>query len=138
MAVSNYNEFDTAEVQQELAASRITSSTTSGWDSIGTWLLATSVICPFMRFAAALSRSGCTAWSFVPTMFQQGLSLQAGLSIFAPNRVAAGGLAVAQTSCCSSSGRSPAKYSMPSGSIQTRPSSTLIDLNTFVFGNLSC
>src|SRR3984957_5434453 len=99
MACAKPQRARTAQVQQDFAASRITLSTTSGWDSIGTWLLATSVIFPFIRFAAALSRSGWTAWSFVPTMFQLGLSLQAGLSIFALNRVAAGGLAGAPTSC---------------------------------------
>src|SRR5277367_3707672 len=92
------------------AASRITSSTTLGCDSIGTWLEATSVTLAFMRFAAKCSRSGWTVRSLVATMDQLGFVRHAmPPSYFCVNRSAAGAKWVDQTTPCSSADRSPAK-----------------------------
>src|ERR1700730_9672524 len=71
-------------------------------------------------------------------MYQLGLDLQAVPSTFWLNRFASGAKWVAQTTCCSSSERSPAKHFTPSGSIQTRPSATATYLKTSVTGNLLC
>src|SRR5262249_18866838 len=109
------------------AASRITPMTTSGWESIGTWLLATSVTLAPMRFETQRCRSGWTVWSPVASKYQLGLLRQAtwsAVSIGALKRSLFGGKGVAHTSFCSSSGRSPAKNSGPEGSIQARLSAT--------------
>src|SRR5260370_16904931 len=71
-------------------------------------------------------------------MYQDGLVLQATPGALCANKVAAGGLAVAQTTFCSSSGRSPQKHPMPDGLIHTRPSATSIWVKTGVTGNLAC
>src|SRR2546430_1249141 len=54
------------------AAARMASSTRFGWESIGTWLLSSSYVVAPMRLAKKRSRSGCTVWSFLPTMYQLG------------------------------------------------------------------
>ena len=77
-------------------------------------------------------------WSFLATMYQLGFDLQAVPGALRLNRSAAGATWVAQTSFCSCSGRSPAKYSMPYGSIQMRPSATSMWEKTSVTGNCSC
>jgi len=61
-------------------ALRITSMTTSGWESIGTWLLATSVIVAPMRLETQRWRSGCTVWSCVARTYQLGFDFHAMLS----------------------------------------------------------
>jgi hypothetical protein len=43
------------------ATFRITSSTKSGWDSIGTWLLSVSKVFAPIRFATKRSKAGCAA-----------------------------------------------------------------------------
>src|SRR6202035_4366157 len=91
-----------------------------------------------MRLAAARSRSGWTAWSFLPTMYQLGLVRHATPGTLLLNSSTDGGQAVAQTTFCSSSGRSPQKQAAPPGSIHTRPSATSIWPNAGVLGNLSC
>src|ERR1700733_3011830 len=99
--------------------------TTAGWDSIGTWLLSTSVTVAPMRFETQRWRSGCTVWSFVARMYQLGFAFHGVLLIFCCwNRSATGGKWVAQTSFCSCSERSPQKNSVPFGSIQAYPSLT--------------
>jgi signal transduction histidine kinase len=50
------------------AASRITSYTRRGWESIGTWLDATSVTLAFIRFARKRCSSGCMVRSLDPTI----------------------------------------------------------------------
>src|SRR5215472_6673464 len=50
------------------AASRITSYTRRGWESIGTWLDATSVTLAFIRFARNRCSSGCMVRSSDPTI----------------------------------------------------------------------
>src|SRR5271170_416688 len=94
----------------DLAASRITSSTTLGWESMGTWLDATSVTLAPMRFAAKRSKSGWTVRSWVATMDQLGFDRHAmPPSYFWVNRSAAGAKWVDHTTPCSSGVRSPAK-----------------------------
>ena len=112
--------------QTDLAAIRIASSTTFGCDSIGTWLLSTSKVVAPIRLAAVRSRSGCTAWSLLATMYQLGLVRHPMPSHFPLNRSTAGGVAVAHTSAFSSSDRSPAKNSMP---CRLQPDSTVRDLD---------
>src|SRR6516162_11940409 len=97
-----------------VAAFRITSSTKSGWDNIGTWLLSVSKVVAPIRFETKRSNSGWIVRSFVATMYQLGFDLQAVPSTFCLNKSAAGAAWVAQTNFCSSSGRSPAKDGTPS------------------------
>jgi hypothetical protein len=59
------------------AASRITSTTKLGLESIGTWLAATSYVVAPIRLATARSSSGWTVRSLVATMYQLGFDLQA-------------------------------------------------------------
>src|SRR5882672_9657504 len=54
------------------AAARITSITRLGFESIGTWLLATSVVVAPIRLATNRSMSGWTVRSFLATMYQLG------------------------------------------------------------------
>src|SRR4030095_10533179 len=68
-----------------VAAFRITSSTKSGWDNIGTWLLSVSKIVAPIRFATKRSNSGWMVRSFVATMYQLGFDLQAVPSTFCLN-----------------------------------------------------
>jgi hypothetical protein len=62
----------------------------------------------------------------IGTMYQLGLLRQAVPSAFWLNRSASGAMWVAHTSFCSCSERSPANAWVPSGSIQMRPSATLM------------
>ena len=55
---------------------RITSITTFGCDSIGTWLLAASVTVAPMRLETHRCRSGCTVRSCVAKTYQPSLSRQ--------------------------------------------------------------
>src|SRR5215472_14776802 len=55
----------------------MTSSTKSGWDKIGTWLLSVSKTIAPIRFATKRSNSGWIVRSFVATMYQLGFDLQA-------------------------------------------------------------
>src|ERR1700756_5243201 len=80
------------------AAVRITSITRSGWESMGTWLLSSSYVVAAIRLAKKRSRSGCTVWSFFPTMYQLGFDFQAVPPTFASNRSGRGTPWVAQTS----------------------------------------
>src|SRR6267142_1694010 len=121
-----------------LAAARITSITKSGWESMGTWLLATSVVVAPIRLARKRSRSGWTVRSFLPTMYQLGFDFQAVPPTFASNKSGLGTPWVAQTSFCSCSERSPQKYSVPSGRSQIRPSTTSMWEKTSVLGKLAC
>src|SRR6266436_4065381 len=72
------------------------------------------------------------------TMYQVGFDLQAVPSIFWLNRSTVGTPWVAQTTFCSCSERSPAKYWTASGRIHTRPSATSMWAKMSVLGNLSC
>src|SRR5258706_12654765 len=91
-----------------------------------------------IRLAAARSSSGWTDWSLLATMYQDGLVLQATPGALRANKVAAGGLAVAQTTFCSSSGRSPQKHPMPDGFIHPPPAATPTWVNTGGTGNWAC
>src|SRR5262249_17536104 len=64
------------------AALRMTSSTTSGFDNMGTCEDATSVVAAFMRFETKRCRSGGTVWSWVARTYQLGLAFHAVPSIF--------------------------------------------------------
>src|SRR5882672_9149096 len=76
----------------------MTSITKSGWESMGTWLLATSVTLAPIRLATNHSMSGWTVRSFLATMYQLGFDFQAVPPTFALNRSGAGTHCVAQTS----------------------------------------
>ena len=69
----------------EIAAARITSITSSGRESIGTWLLSTSLMVAPMRFATNCWSSGGTVRSLVATMYQLGLVFQATPAAFFVN-----------------------------------------------------
>src|SRR2546422_11677230 len=103
------------------AAARITSITRLGFESIGTWLLATSVVVAPTRLARNRSMSGWTVRAFLATMYQLGFDLQAVPPTFALNRSGAGTHCVAQTSFFSCSDKSRAKQTMPSGRRQVHP-----------------
>src|SRR5262249_2548281 len=64
------------------AALRMTSSTTSGFDNMGTCEDATSVVVAFMRFETKRCRSGGTVWSWVARTYQLGLAFHAVPSTF--------------------------------------------------------
>src|SRR6058998_1353159 len=64
--------------------------TKSGWESMGTWLLATSCVVALIRFATKRCNSGCTVRSLVATIYELGFDLQATPSSFCVNRSAAG------------------------------------------------
>jgi hypothetical protein len=51
-------------------AARMTLITKSGWESMGTWLLAISVVVAPIRLATNRSMSGWTVRSFLPTMYR--------------------------------------------------------------------
>src|SRR5262245_59160359 len=74
----------------ESAAARITSITSSGRESIGTWLLSTSLMVAPMRFATNCWSSDGTVRSLVATMYQLGLVFQATPAAFFVNRSADG------------------------------------------------
>src|SRR5215471_17161276 len=118
------------------AALRMTSSTTSGFDNMGTCEDATSVVVALMRFETKRCRSGGTVWSFVARTYQLGLAFHAVPSTFWLKRSATGAACVAYTSFCSASGRSPAKCLTPLCLSQMRPSGTSRWSNTGDVGNL--
>src|SRR6516165_4155891 len=118
------------------AALRMTSSTTSGFDNMGTCEDATSVVVAFMRFETKRCRSGGTVWSWVARTYQLGLAFHAVPSTFWLKRSATGAACVAYTSFCSASGRSPAKCLTPLCLSQMRPSGTSRWSNTGDVGNL--
>src|SRR5262249_36724244 len=97
------------------AALRMTSSTTSGFDNMGTCEDVTSVVAAF---------------------YQLGLAFHAVPSTFWLKRSATGPACVAYTSFCSVSGRSPAKCLTPLCLSQMRPSGTSRWSNTGDVGNL--
>src|SRR5215475_10245744 len=77
------------------AALRMTSSTTSGFDNMGTCDDATSVVVAFMRFETKRCRSGGTVWSWVARTYQLGLAFHAVPSTFWLKRSATGAACVA-------------------------------------------
>src|ERR1700733_6895592 len=68
--------------QTDAASLRMASITTSGFESMATWLLATSYVVASIRFATKRSSSGFTVWSSVPTMYAHGFDFQAAPGIF--------------------------------------------------------
>src|SRR5215472_5923385 len=119
-----------------LAAFRMTSRTTSGFDSMGTCDDVTSVVAAFIRFETKCCRSGGTVWSWVARTYQLGLVFHAVPSTFWLKRSATGAACVAYTSFCSASGRSPAKCLTPLCLSQMRPSGQSRWSNTGDVGNL--
>src|SRR5260370_40244541 len=109
-----------------------------GWGVTGVQPLAIPFVVAPIRLAEARCRSGWTAWSFLPTMYQLGLVRHATPGALLLNSSTDGGQAVAQTTFCSSSGRSPQKQAAPPGSIHTRPSATSIWPNAGDLATLSC
>src|SRR5499426_1801619 len=124
------------DVDTAPAALRMTSSTTSGFDNMGTCEDATSVVVAFMRFETKRCRSGGTVWSWVARTYQLGLAFHAVPSTFWLKRSATGAACVAYTSFCSASGRAPAKCLTPLCLSQMRPSGTSRWSNTGDVGNL--
>src|ERR1700761_474884 len=80
------------------AAVRITSSTTSGCDNIGTWLESTLYVVAPIRSATKRSSSGFTVRSWVARIYQLGLDRHATPSASRLNRPASGTAWVAPTS----------------------------------------
>src|SRR4029077_2936167 len=125
------------DIHTALAALRMTSSTTSGFDNMGTCEEATSVVVAFMRVETKRCGSGGTAWSWVVREYQLGLAFHDAVpSTFWLKRSATGAACVAYTSFCSASGRSPAKCLTPLCLSQMRPSGTSRWPNTGDVGNL--
>src|SRR5262245_16904678 len=118
------------------AALRMTSSTTSCFDIMGTCEDGTSVVLAFMRFETKRCRSGGTVWSWVARTYQLGLAFHAVPSTFWLKRSATGAACVAYTSFSSAAGRSPAKCLTPLCLSQMRPSGTSRWSNTGDVGNL--
>src|SRR4029078_4981310 len=73
-----------------VAAFRITSLTTVGLDSIGTWLLSTSTVVAPIRLAASRCSAGGTVRSFLAMTYQLGFVFQAAPLIFWVNRSGTG------------------------------------------------
>jgi hypothetical protein len=59
--------------------------TSSGWETIATWLDGTSMVVAPMRLANRRSVSDGIAWSWVATRYQDGSDLQVGTPITSPN-----------------------------------------------------
>src|SRR5258705_46429 len=91
------------------AASMMTAATSFGFESIGTWLVSSSFVVAFMRFAKKLSSSGAIARSFAATMYHDGFVFHATLDTFAPKAEVAIGVCVAASTRASAGGRSQAK-----------------------------
>src|SRR6516162_11212685 len=83
------------DAETVLAALRMTSRTTSGFDSMGTWDDVTSVVAAFIRFETKCCRSGGTVWSWVARTYQLGLAFHAVPSTFWLKRSATGAACVA-------------------------------------------
>src|SRR5882672_7529940 len=93
------------------AASMITFATTSGCESIATWLDAMVVVFALMSLANFRSRSGLIMRSLLATMYQLGRVFHATLVTLAPKTVLLVVPCVAATSFCWARGRSGAKFS---------------------------
>ena len=63
------------------AAVSMSSTTSSGWETIATWLVATSTVVAPMRWANSRSASGGIAWSPSATRYHDGSDFQAGAPI---------------------------------------------------------
>src|SRR5438270_13949430 len=75
------------------AAVSMSCTTSSGWETIATWLAGTSTVVAPMRLANRRSASGGIAWSSAATMYQDGSAFQAGTPITSWK-------AVADKACC--------------------------------------
>src|SRR6187401_581203 len=69
--------------------------TSSGCDTIATWLVGTSTVVAPMRLANCRSASGGIAWSPSATMYQEGSDLQAGTPMTSPRADPASGCCTA-------------------------------------------
>src|SRR5580765_704043 len=87
----------------------MTAATSFGFESIGTWLVSSSVVLAFMRFAKKRSSSGAIAPSSLDTMYQDGFFFHATLDTLVPKDAALIGPCVAATTRASAGGRSDAK-----------------------------
>src|SRR2546428_6162529 len=70
-------------------------TTSSGWETIATWLAGTSTVVAPMRLANRRWASGGSAWSSVATRNQDGSAFQAGIPITSPRAAAAKGCCTA-------------------------------------------
>src|SRR5438132_12180501 len=62
----------------ERAAVSMSVATSSGWETIATWLDGTSTVVAPIRLANSRSASGGIAWSSAATRYQDGTDFQAG------------------------------------------------------------
>ena len=67
----------------------MTAATALGCESIATWLVFSSVVVAFMRFAKKRSSSGAITWSRAETMYHAGFDFHAAVETCAPNADAA-------------------------------------------------
>src|SRR5450432_2540657 len=105
----------------------ITADTSLGFDSIGTWLVSSSVVVAFMRFAKKRSSSGAIAWSPLATMYQDGFDFQATYVTLAPNADVAIGVWVAASMFASFTFTSQAKcFTMASEERLMKPCASTI------------
>ena len=75
----------------------ITAATSFGFESIGTWLVSSSFVVAFMRFAKKRCSSGAMARSCLATMYHDGFVFHATSDTFAPKAEVAIGVCVAAT-----------------------------------------
>src|SRR5258706_12631169 len=89
----------------------ISFATSAGRDSIGTWLVGSSMVFAFIVLANFRSRSGGIIRSLAATTYQDGFVFHAALVSFAPKAAPLVGPALPARSFLSSIGRSWAKIS---------------------------
>src|SRR5690606_39566275 len=111
------------------AAPTIKSATFRGWDTMGTWLDASSSVVALIGLALNRSRSGLIIPSFAATIYQEGFVFHAGLYTFSSVADAAHATCVAWISFLSSGDTSCAKNSLiPFGDSDKKPS--VLSLNS--------
>ena len=76
-----------------LAAASISATTASGWETIATWLDATSTVSAPIRRANIRSSSGAIAWSSAATRYHDRSDRHAGVPMTSPKTLIA-------TGCC--------------------------------------
>src|SRR5260370_25715152 len=72
---------DAQAVTAACAAALMSCTTSSGWETIATWLDGTSMVVAPMRLANRRWGSGGSAWSSAATRYQDGSAFQAGIPI---------------------------------------------------------
>src|SRR2546428_5989335 len=98
------------------AAVSMSFTTSSGWETIATWLVGTSTVVAPMRLANSRSASGGIAWSPSATMYQDGSDFQAGTPISSWRAVADNGCWTAYITLALTGSTSAAKWFTKSSS----------------------